>query len=82
MVDLKKNEIRTGGGEIPLFSGSSQSFWIAQICSNGLSCQDLQKGVLVATTHVDLKRKAITIRVLNLDNKPKTVDKGAVIATC
>ncbi|GBN63414.1 Retrovirus-related Pol polyprotein from transposon 297 [Araneus ventricosus] len=30
----------------------------------------------------DLKREAIPVRVLNLDNKPKTVDKGAVIATC
>ncbi|GBM18800.1 Retrovirus-related Pol polyprotein from transposon 297 [Araneus ventricosus] len=27
-------------------------------------------------------REAIPVRVLNLDNKPKTVDKGAVIATC
>ncbi|GBO18326.1 hypothetical protein AVEN_271724-1 [Araneus ventricosus] len=59
------------------YSGSSKGFSTAQICSNGLSCQVSQKGVLVATTHVDLKRKAITIRVLNLDNKPKTVDKGA-----
>ncbi|GBM45318.1 Retrovirus-related Pol polyprotein from transposon 297 [Araneus ventricosus] len=41
-----------------------------------------QKGVLVAATLVDLKREAIPVRVLNLDNKPKTVDKGAVIATC
>ncbi|GBM06370.1 hypothetical protein AVEN_121403-1 [Araneus ventricosus] len=41
-----------------------------------------QKGVLVAATHVYLKREAIPVRVLNLDNKPMTVDKGAVIATC
>ncbi|GBN36083.1 hypothetical protein AVEN_178774-1 [Araneus ventricosus] len=41
-----------------------------------------QKGVLVAATFVDLKREAIPFRVLNLDNKPKTVDKGAVIVTC
>ncbi|GBN40028.1 Retrovirus-related Pol polyprotein from transposon 297 [Araneus ventricosus] len=26
--------------------------------------------------------KAIPVRVLNLDHKPKTIDKGAVIATC
>ncbi|GBN90817.1 Retrovirus-related Pol polyprotein from transposon 297 [Araneus ventricosus] len=38
--------------------------------------------VLVAATLVDLKREAIPVRVLNLDNKTKTVDKGAVIATC
>ncbi|GBN83344.1 hypothetical protein AVEN_61735-1 [Araneus ventricosus] len=44
--------------------------------------QDSQKGFLVAATLFDLKREAIPVRVLNLDNKPKTVDKGAVIATC
>ncbi|GBO20725.1 hypothetical protein AVEN_216299-1 [Araneus ventricosus] len=41
-----------------------------------------QKGDHVAATLVDLKREAIPVRVLNLDNKPKTIDKGAVIATC
>ncbi|GBM03366.1 Transposon Ty3-I Gag-Pol polyprotein [Araneus ventricosus] len=41
-----------------------------------------QKGVLVAATLIDLEREAIPIRVLNLDNKPKILDKGAVIATC
>ncbi|GBN99011.1 Retrovirus-related Pol polyprotein from transposon 297 [Araneus ventricosus] len=46
------------------------------------SSQVSQKGVLVAATLVDLKREAIPVRVLNLDNKPKTVDKGAIIATC
>ncbi|GBN39027.1 hypothetical protein AVEN_58545-1 [Araneus ventricosus] len=35
-----------------------------------------------SATLVDLKREAIPVRVLNLDNKPKTVDKEAVIATC
>ncbi|GBO27034.1 hypothetical protein AVEN_224523-1 [Araneus ventricosus] len=45
-------------------------------------CRVSQKGVLVAATLVELKRESIPIRVLNLDNKPKTVDKGAVIATC
>ncbi|GBN33121.1 hypothetical protein AVEN_20966-1 [Araneus ventricosus] len=44
--------------------------------------QVFQKGVLVAATLVDLKREAIPVRVLNLGNKPKTVDKGAVIASC
>ncbi|GBL90019.1 hypothetical protein AVEN_112240-1 [Araneus ventricosus] len=28
------------------------------------------------------KKEAIPVRVLNLDHKPKTIDKGAVIATC
>ncbi|GBL83022.1 hypothetical protein AVEN_165258-1 [Araneus ventricosus] len=41
-----------------------------------------QKGVLVAATLIDLKREAIPIQVLNLDNKPKTIEKGAVIAMC
>ncbi|GBN28176.1 hypothetical protein AVEN_116405-1 [Araneus ventricosus] len=41
-----------------------------------------KKGVLVAATLVDLKKEAIPVRVLNLDHKPKTIDKGAVIATC
>ncbi|GBN04799.1 hypothetical protein AVEN_49297-1 [Araneus ventricosus] len=41
-----------------------------------------QKGVLVAATLVDFRKEAIPVRVLNLDSKLKTVDKGAVIATC
>ncbi|GBO19687.1 hypothetical protein AVEN_174927-1 [Araneus ventricosus] len=41
-----------------------------------------QKSVLVVATLIDLKRAAIPFRVLNQDNKTKTVDKGAVIATC
>ncbi|GBM58366.1 hypothetical protein AVEN_169845-1, partial [Araneus ventricosus] len=35
-----------------------------------------QKGVLVTATLVDLKREVIPVRVLNLKNKPKIVDKG------
>ncbi|GBN63650.1 hypothetical protein AVEN_95053-1 [Araneus ventricosus] len=46
-----------------------------------LPSQISQKDVLVAATLVDLKREAIPVQVLNLDNKHKTVDKGAVIAT-
>ncbi|GBO41028.1 hypothetical protein AVEN_60339-1 [Araneus ventricosus] len=41
-----------------------------------------QKGVLVAATLVDLEREAILVRVRNLNNTPKILDKGAVIATC
>ncbi|GBO03858.1 hypothetical protein AVEN_190234-1 [Araneus ventricosus] len=44
--------------------------------------QASQKGVLVATTLVDLEMEAISVRVLNLNNKPKIMDKGHVIATC
>ncbi|GBN76873.1 hypothetical protein AVEN_132878-1 [Araneus ventricosus] len=40
-----------------------------------------QKGILVAATLVDLEREAIPVRVLNLNNKPKILDKGTVIAT-
>ncbi|GBO32286.1 Retrovirus-related Pol polyprotein from transposon 297 [Araneus ventricosus] len=62
--------------------GCPRSFWKIQIRRNDFSSQVSQKGVLVAGTLVDLKREAIPVRVLNLDNKPKTVDKRAVIATC
>ncbi|GBM73773.1 Retrovirus-related Pol polyprotein from transposon 297 [Araneus ventricosus] len=41
-----------------------------------------QKGVLVAATLVDLEIEAIPVRVLNLNNKPKILDEGDVIATC
>ncbi|GBN23809.1 hypothetical protein AVEN_54962-1 [Araneus ventricosus] len=47
-----------------------------------LLCQVSQKGILVAATLVDLKRETIPVRVLNLKNKPKIVDKGDVTATC
>ncbi|GBM79926.1 hypothetical protein AVEN_173906-1 [Araneus ventricosus] len=107
---LEKNEIRTGGEEIPLLSESAEHSKLCSVLakektiiparSEGLiqgvpevsgkfryavtdfPSQVSQKGVLVAATLVDLKREAIPFRVLNLDNKPKTVDKGAVIATC
>ncbi|GBN68754.1 hypothetical protein AVEN_221203-1 [Araneus ventricosus] len=46
------------------------------------SCQVSQKGVLVAATLVDLEKEAIPVRFLNLKNKPKILDKGAVTATC
>ncbi|GBM29207.1 hypothetical protein AVEN_27816-1 [Araneus ventricosus] len=105
-IDLEKNEIRTGGEEIPFFSASGE---YSKLCSvvakekaiipsrsecliqgipevsgkfryvvTDFPSQVSQKGVLVAATLVDLKREAIPVRVLNLDNKPKTVDKGAV----
>ncbi|GBM01322.1 hypothetical protein AVEN_45238-1 [Araneus ventricosus] len=110
MVDLEKNEIRTGGEEIPLFSASAEHLKLCSVLAKektiiparsecliqgvpevsgkfryavtDFPSQVSQKGVLVADTLVDLKREAIPVRVLNLDNKPKTVDKGAVIATC
>ncbi|GFT13973.1 transposon Ty3-I Gag-Pol polyprotein [Nephila pilipes] len=45
------------------------------------SSQISKKGVLVAATLVDLKEKTIPVRILNMDNKPKTMDKGAIIAS-
>ncbi|GFT78669.1 uncharacterized protein NPIL_518731, partial [Nephila pilipes] len=45
------------------------------------SSQISEKGVLVAATLVDLKKKTIPVRILNMDNKPKTMDKGAIIAS-
>ncbi|GBN25970.1 Retrovirus-related Pol polyprotein from transposon 17.6, partial [Araneus ventricosus] len=110
MVDLEKNEIRTGGEEIPLFSASAEDSKLCSVLAKektiipersecliqgvpeasgkfryavtDFPSQVSQKGVLVAATLVDLKKEAIPVRVLNLDHKPKTIDKGAVIATC
>ncbi|GBM98038.1 Retrovirus-related Pol polyprotein from transposon 297 [Araneus ventricosus] len=109
-VDLEKNEIRTGGEEIPLFLASAEHSKLCSVLAKkktiiparseclikgvpevsgksryaltNFPSQASQKGVLMAATLVDLKREAIPVRVLNLDNKPKIVDKGAVIATC
>ncbi|GFT05073.1 CCHC-type domain-containing protein [Nephila pilipes] len=106
---LEKNEILTGGEEIPLFSANIE---FPKLCSvfakektviparseylirgvtkasehfryavtNSLS-QISEKGVLVAATLVDLKKETIPVRILNMDNKPKTIDKGAIIAS-
>ncbi|GBM22027.1 Retrovirus-related Pol polyprotein from transposon 297 [Araneus ventricosus] len=110
MVDLEKNEIRTGGEKISLFTASAEDSKLCSVLakektiiparSEGLiqgvpeasgkfryaltdfPSQVSQKGVLVAAILVDLKKEAIPVRVLNLDHKPKTIDKGAVIATC
>ncbi|GBO36208.1 hypothetical protein AVEN_177359-1 [Araneus ventricosus] len=109
-VDLEKNEIQTGGEEIPLLSASAEHSKLCSVLAKektiiparsecliqgvpeisgkfryavmDFPSQVSQKGVLVAATLVDLKREDIPVRVLNLDNKPSTVDKGAVIATC
>ncbi|GBN31768.1 Retrovirus-related Pol polyprotein from transposon 297 [Araneus ventricosus] len=86
-VDLEKNEIRTGGEEIVFsqcraFKGVLEVSGKFRCAVKDFTSQVSQKGVLVAATLVDLKREAIPVRVLNLDNKPKTVDKGSVIASC
>ncbi|GBN12405.1 Retrovirus-related Pol polyprotein from transposon 297, partial [Araneus ventricosus] len=109
-VDLEKNEIRTGGEEIPLFSASVQHSKSCSVLAKNRTIiparsecliqgvpevpgqfryavtnfpsQVSQKGVLVAATLVDLEMEAIPVRVLNLNNKPKILDKGDVIATC
>ncbi|GBN26385.1 Retrovirus-related Pol polyprotein from transposon 297 [Araneus ventricosus] len=109
-VDLEKNEIRTGGEEIPLFSASAEDSKLCSVLAKektiiparsecliqgvpeasgkfryavtAFPSEVSQKGVLVAATLVDLKKGAIPVRVLNLDHKPKTINKGAVVATC
>ncbi|GBN09566.1 hypothetical protein AVEN_143854-1 [Araneus ventricosus] len=109
-VDLEKNEIRTGGEEIPLFSASVQHSKSCSVLAKkrtiiparsecliqgvpevpgqfryavtNFSSHVSQKGVLVAATLVDLEMEAIPVRVLNLNNKPKILNKGDVIATC
>ncbi|GFS86976.1 retrovirus-related Pol polyprotein from transposon 412 [Nephila pilipes] len=108
-VDLERNEVRTGGEEIPLFSANIE---FPKLCSvfakektviparseclirgvtkasehfryavTGSSSQISEKGVLVAATLVDLKKETIPVRILNMDNKPKTMDKGAIIVS-
>ncbi|GBM44268.1 Retrovirus-related Pol polyprotein from transposon 297, partial [Araneus ventricosus] len=107
---LEKNEIRTGGEEIPLFSASVQHLKSCSVLAKkrtiiparsecliqgvpevheqfryavtDFPSEVSQKGVLVAAALVDLEREAIPVRVLNLNNKPKILDEGAVIATC
>ncbi|GBN28933.1 hypothetical protein AVEN_262199-1 [Araneus ventricosus] len=105
-VDLEKNEIQTGGLEIPLFSASVQHskcapYWPKRelkyqqdqnilfrefpkfrYAVRNFPSQASKKGVFVAATLVDLEMEAIPVRVLNLNNKPKILDKGHVIATC
>ncbi|GFU48754.1 retrovirus-related Pol polyprotein from transposon opus [Nephila pilipes] len=109
MVDLERNEIRTRGEEIPLFSANIE---FPKLCSvfakektviparsecliRGVAkasehfryavtnspSQISEKGVLVAATLVDLKKETIPIQILNMDNKPKTMDKGVIIAS-
>ncbi|GFU46007.1 retrovirus-related Pol polyprotein from transposon 297 [Nephila pilipes] len=43
--------------------------------------QSSEKGVLVAATLVDLKKETVPVRILNMDNKPETMDKGDIIAS-
>ncbi|GBM53774.1 hypothetical protein AVEN_145346-1 [Araneus ventricosus] len=109
-LDLEKNEIRTGGEEIPLFSASVQHSKSCSVLAKkrtiiparsecliqgvpevpgqfryavtDFPSKASQKDVLVAATLVDLEMEAIAIRILNLNNKPKILDKGDVIATC
>ncbi|GBO22348.1 Retrovirus-related Pol polyprotein from transposon 412 [Araneus ventricosus] len=110
IVDLEKNEIRTGREGIPLWSASVQHSKSCSVLAEkstiiparsechiqlvsevpgqfsyavtDFHSQVPHKGVLVAATLVDLEREAIPVRVLNLNNIPKILDKGAVIATC
>ncbi|GBM33652.1 hypothetical protein AVEN_203692-1 [Araneus ventricosus] len=71
------NKAPEGGLKVSALCGGRNGLYL-----EGSICAVLQKGVLVSATPVGLKREAIPIRVLNLDNKPNSVDKGAVIATC
>ncbi|GFS46325.1 retrovirus-related Pol polyprotein from transposon 297, partial [Nephila pilipes] len=108
-VDLERNEIRTGGEKIPLFSANIEFLKLCSVFAKektliparseclirgvtkasehfryavtDSSSQISEKGVLVAATLVDLKKETIPVRILNMDNKPKTMDKGAIIAS-
>ncbi|CAL1260935.1 unnamed protein product [Larinioides sclopetarius] len=84
------------GLKVSALSGEKNGFYLeGSICGNPCwwtlvlmyavtdsPSQVLQKGVLAAATLVDLKKDAIPVRVLNLENKPRIVDKGIAIATC
>ncbi|KAF8766482.1 Sal-like protein 4 like protein [Argiope bruennichi] len=62
--------------------------WVSEISAlfryavTDFPSQVSQKSVLVAASLVDLNTEAIPVRVLNLNNKPKIVKKGTVIASC
>lgn len=45
-------------------------------------CTNFPKGVMVASTLVDLSQESIPVRVLNISDKPKVIRKGEVLATC
>ncbi|GFT57240.1 uncharacterized protein NPIL_589481 [Nephila pilipes] len=77
-VDLERNEIRTGGEDIPLFSANIE---FPKYAVPNSPSQISEKGVLVTATLVDLKKETVPVRILNMDNKPKTMEKGAIIAS-
>ncbi|GBL67472.1 Retrovirus-related Pol polyprotein from transposon 297 [Araneus ventricosus] len=77
-VDLEKNEIRTGGEEIPLFSASAEHSNLCYVLAKEKTIIPARSECLIQ----GVPERRHPVRVLNLDNKPKTVDKGAVIATC
>ncbi|GBN82003.1 hypothetical protein AVEN_143989-1, partial [Araneus ventricosus] len=86
-VDLEKNEIRTNRTIIParsecLIQRVSEVPGQFRYAVTDFPSQASQKDVLVAATLVDLEMEAILVKVLNLNNKPKILDKGDVIATC
>ncbi|GBM06797.1 Retrovirus-related Pol polyprotein from transposon 297 [Araneus ventricosus] len=77
-VDLEKNEIRTGGEEIPLFSASVQHL---------KSCSVMAKKRTIIPARSECLIQGVPevpeqFRVLNLNNKPKILEEGSVIATC
>ncbi|GBM86161.1 hypothetical protein AVEN_48175-1 [Araneus ventricosus] len=91
MVDLEKNEIRTGGEEIPLFSASAEDSKLCSVSAKEKTIIPARSECLIqGVPEVSGKfRYAVTDfpsqvsqKVLNLDHKPKTIDKGAVIAAC
>ncbi|GFT76639.1 retrovirus-related Pol polyprotein from transposon 17.6 [Nephila pilipes] len=44
--------------------------------------ENFPKGVLVASTLVDITKEAIPVRCANVSDKPKIIKKGEVLATC
>ncbi|GFU35768.1 retrovirus-related Pol polyprotein from transposon 412 [Nephila pilipes] len=44
--------------------------------------ENFPKGVLVASTFVDITKEAIPVRCANVSDKPKIIKKGKVLTTC
>ncbi|GFU62540.1 retrovirus-related Pol polyprotein from transposon opus [Nephila pilipes] len=44
--------------------------------------ENFPKGILVASTFVDITKEAIPVRCANVSDKPKIIKKGKVLATC
>ncbi|GBN00699.1 Retrovirus-related Pol polyprotein from transposon 297 [Araneus ventricosus] len=80
-VDLEKNEIRTGGEEIPLFSTSAEHSKLCFVLAKEKAIPARSKCLIQGVPDVSGKFRYVEQTFLAKFPR-KTVDKGAVIATC